>query len=113
MPNTPSVSPIHANKGKGKASDEPRGFRNNNPGNIEKSHIAWAGKVAGSDSRFETFDTMENGTRALAKNLNIHRKAWREHSQEDHRSLGSLARESFAQEVHARSCQCRQRRRCE
>ena len=46
-----------------------RGIRNNNPGNIVKSEIAWQGKVAGQDPRFETFETPEAGIRALGKNL--------------------------------------------
>lgn len=46
-----------------------RGERNNNPGNIVKSASPWQGKVAGTDSRFETFDTPENGIRALARLL--------------------------------------------
>lgn len=47
----------------------PRGVRNHNPGNIEKSATPWQGKVDGSDPRFETFATPELGIRALAKNL--------------------------------------------
>lgn len=46
-----------------------RGLRNNNPGNIVKSGIAWEGKVNGADPRFETFDSPEAGVRALASNL--------------------------------------------
>jgi hypothetical protein len=46
-----------------------RGLRNNNPGNIIRSGIAWKGKVVGTDSRFETFDSVENGLRAVALNL--------------------------------------------
>lgn len=47
----------------------PRGVRNNNPGNIRISPTPWQGKVRGSDLEFETFDTPENGIRALAKVL--------------------------------------------
>jgi len=46
-----------------------RGERNNNPGNIRRSDSAWRGKVASEDAVFETFDTAENGIRALAKLL--------------------------------------------
>lgn len=46
-----------------------RGIRNNNPGNLIKSDIAWEGKVAGSDPKFESFETPEAGIRATAKNL--------------------------------------------
>ena len=46
-----------------------RGIRNNNPGNLVKSGIAWGGKVTGNDARFETFDSPESGVRALATNL--------------------------------------------
>jgi len=48
---------------------DPRGIRNNNPGNIVKSGIAWQGKVAGDDPRFETFDSPQNGLRALCSLL--------------------------------------------
>lgn len=45
-----------------------RGLRNNNPGNIIQSGIAWQGKLDNpTDSRFEQFDTAQNGIRALAK----------------------------------------------
>lgn len=44
----------------------PRGIRNNNPGNIRKGASQWVGKVNGFDQSFETFDTAENGIRALA-----------------------------------------------
>jgi hypothetical protein len=45
----------------------PRGIRNNNPGNIEiNSRNDWKGKIVPSrDHRFETFETMEYGIRAL------------------------------------------------
>ncbi len=46
-----------------------RGERNNNPGNIRKSPIAWRGEIPGSDSSFETFQTPELGIRALGKLL--------------------------------------------
>jgi hypothetical protein len=46
-----------------------RGYRNNNPGNIRylKSH-AWRGQVA-DDNGYGIYDTMQNGTRALGKQL--------------------------------------------
>jgi len=47
----------------------PRGIRNNNPGNIRKSPEKWRGEIEGQDSAFETFDTPENGIRAIAKIL--------------------------------------------
>ena len=47
----------------------PRGIRNNNPGNIRKSQVDWIGEVTGVDESFESFDTMENGIRALGKLL--------------------------------------------
>ena len=43
-----------------------RGERNNNPGNIRKSAIEWKGEVSGDDKAFETFNTPEEGIRALA-----------------------------------------------
>jgi hypothetical protein len=50
----------------------PRGLRNNNPFNIRKSNIKWAGKVVGTDSAFETFSTMEAGLRAGMTNMRTH-----------------------------------------
>jgi hypothetical protein len=47
----------------------PRSLRNNNPGNIEKSAVKWQGEVEGSDSRFVTFATPEDGLRAMQQNL--------------------------------------------
>ena len=48
-----------------------RGLRNNNPGNIIKSNSPWKGKVPHSlntDSRFEQFEQVEYGLRALMRN---------------------------------------------
>ena len=41
-----------------------RGFRNNNPFNLKKSHILWQGKITSTDSVFEQFDTRVYGIRA-------------------------------------------------
>lgn len=43
----------------------PRGIRNNNPGNLVKTGIKWNGEIEGDDSRFETFKSIEFGTRAM------------------------------------------------
>jgi len=49
---------------------EPRGIRNNNPGNIRFSkYNNWLGQV-GSDGEYAIFDKPENGIRAIAKLLN-------------------------------------------
>lgn len=48
-----------------------RGLRNNNPGNLEKSKSPWQGKVPHSqntDGRFEQFESIEMGLRALMIN---------------------------------------------
>jgi hypothetical protein len=43
-----------------------RGIRNNNPGNIRKTNIKWAGEVVpGTDSAFEQFKSMAYGIRAM------------------------------------------------
>lgn len=47
----------------------PRGIRNNNPGNIRKTAIAWRGEIEGKDPEFEAFETLEHGVRAMAKTL--------------------------------------------
>ena len=52
-----------------------RGIRNNNPGNIRKSSIAWQGKT-GNDGVFEIFDTPANGIRALARNLLTYQRVY-------------------------------------
>lgn len=48
---------------------QPRGVRNNNPGNLRVSHANnWRGKLRGStkrDKQFEEFETLEYGYRAL------------------------------------------------
>lgn len=50
-------------------SSDPRGIRNNNPGNLEASDKnPWVGQ-AGSDGRFAKFETPEHGIRALGRNL--------------------------------------------
>ena len=42
-----------------------RGLRNNNPGNLVKTKINWAGKLKDSkDTRFEQFETLPYGIRA-------------------------------------------------
>lgn len=49
---------------------EPRGLRLNNPGNLRITMTPWEGKITPSkDAEFETFDCIENGIRALGKNL--------------------------------------------
>ena len=49
-----------------------RGIRNNNPGNLVKTAIAWLGKVPhaqNTDSRFEQFVSPEYGIRAMFKDI--------------------------------------------
>lgn len=46
----------------------PRGIRNNNPGNIKQTGIAWNGAVPGTDPNFVAFNSPEAGIRALALN---------------------------------------------
>ena len=46
----------------------PLGIRNRNPGNLRPSRPPWNGTV-GENGGFAVFDTMENGIRALCKNL--------------------------------------------
>ena len=56
---------------------EPRGIRNNNPGNIRISDNAWQGKVTpNTDGTFEQFDTMVNGVRALAITLSNYQRLY-------------------------------------
>lgn len=58
--------------------NQPRGIRNNNPGNIDYNpRNAWQGQLppdARIESRFARFDTPHNGIRALAKLLLNYRK---------------------------------------
>ncbi|MBW6494577.1 MAG: hypothetical protein K0B16_08490 [Burkholderiaceae bacterium] len=48
---------------------QPRGVRNNNPGNVMKGSDSWRGEVQGNDPRYVTFATPEAGIRAMAKTL--------------------------------------------
>jgi hypothetical protein len=51
-------------------ADLPLGIRSNNPGNLRhSSQFTWIGEVGVNEKGFCIFDTMENGIRALAKNL--------------------------------------------
>jgi len=57
------------------STDLTRGLRNNNPGNMDFNlhNHPWQGEIRPSqDPRFCQFDTMENGVRALAKQLLIY-----------------------------------------
>lgn len=56
----------------------PRGVRNNNPGNIDRSAVAWQGEVRTAaarkqEARFCVFESPEFGFRALAKTLLTYR----------------------------------------
>ncbi|WP_185965303.1 structural protein [Flavobacterium franklandianum] len=49
-----------------------RGIRNNNPGNLIITSIAWLGKIPipqNTDKKFEQFSSMELGIRAMFKDL--------------------------------------------
>lgn len=49
-----------------------RGIRNNNPGNLVYTNIAWQGKLPlsqNTDKHFEQFTTIEYGIRAMFKDL--------------------------------------------
>lgn len=51
-------------------ASQPRGIRNNNPGNIERNATKWAGMATEQhDPRFVSFTSPEYGFRALAKTL--------------------------------------------
>jgi hypothetical protein len=55
----------------------PRGLRNNNPGNIRYTNIAWKGKIYPpnkKDNEFEEFESIQYGVRAMTKNFNTYIK---------------------------------------
>jgi hypothetical protein len=54
---------------------EPKGVRNNNPGNIRVSADNWQGQV-GKDGNFLKFDTAQNGIRAMAKILKTYQNKY-------------------------------------
>jgi hypothetical protein len=57
-----------------KASNKPRGLRNNNPGNIRHSNQAWVGMADKQpDKEFVTFRSIAYGYRALIKTLRTYR----------------------------------------
>jgi hypothetical protein len=71
IPAAPTVPPAKADE------TLPRGIRNNNPGNIQKSEIPWEGKLAdGNDPRYESFDTPEAGIRAVSMNLRAYQEKY-------------------------------------
>ena len=56
-------------------AQEPRGIRNNNPGNIRKSATQWEGQSSTQgDDAFVTFETPEHGIRAMARVLQTYRE---------------------------------------
>ena len=48
---------------------DPKGIRNNNPGNLRASADDWQGKTGVDEDGFVIFDTPENGARALSRTL--------------------------------------------
>lgn len=57
---------------RGVKMSQPRGIRNNNPGNIRYDGTQWQG-LAGNDNGYAIFDSAASGLRALAKVLNTYR----------------------------------------
>lgn len=53
----------------GSGDAQPRGLRNNNPGNIMQGPTKWEGEVQGHDPRYASFASPEAGIRAMGKNL--------------------------------------------
>ena len=53
----------------------PRGFRNNNPGNIRLGND-WRGEINGADKSFETFSSIEWGIRALYKIIEAYKNKY-------------------------------------
>lgn len=51
---------------------QPRGYRNNNPGNIRKSSDQYQGEISSTDKAFKQFETMAYGYRALFVILNTY-----------------------------------------
>lgn len=49
--------------------EQPRGVRNNNPGNIIAGPTQWAGQIEGADPKYASFATPQAGIRALGRNL--------------------------------------------
>lgn len=70
----PFVSNYYGRKGQ-LDKTYPRGIRNNNPGNIRRTSIAWGGEIPDSqktDTAFEQYITFEHGVRASIKNARTH-----------------------------------------
>ncbi|MEO0753952.1 MAG: lytic transglycosylase catalytic, partial [Pseudomonadota bacterium] len=65
----PAVSPRAAPPASRGSASDPRGIRNNNPGNLNYVGQAGATKEAGPNGRFAVFQTAEEGLRALADQL--------------------------------------------
>lgn len=53
----------------GDTGPQPRGIRNNNPGNVTRGEKKWQSEVDGNDPKYSTFATPEAGIRAMGKTL--------------------------------------------
>lgn len=53
----------------GNTGPQPRGVRNNNPGNVMRGETRWQGEVDGNDPRYASFETPEAGIRAMGRTL--------------------------------------------
>jgi hypothetical protein len=53
----------------GSTGPQPRGVRNNNPGNVMRGEDQWQGEITGNDPRYASFSTPEAGIRAMGKTL--------------------------------------------
>jgi hypothetical protein len=64
----PGVVPAVVNAA-GVQGPEPRGVRNNNPGNIIRTNAQWQGEVQSNDPKYSAFSSPEAGIRAMGKTL--------------------------------------------
>src|SRR3546814_9809935 len=81
---------------------EPRGVRNRNPGNIDRTGVPWIGEDRSPEARerehrFCVFKTPEHGFRALVRVLLTYQRKYRLRRSEEHTSeIQSLMRISYA-----------------
>lgn len=79
------------------SSNEPRGVRNNNPGNVQRGGDKWQGEIAGNDPRYASFSTPEAGIRAMGKTLLTYQDTHSLNSVEDFISRWAPATENDTQ----------------
>lgn len=71
-PSSPAAAPTPAGAPAANGASQPRGIRNNNPGNLNYVGQAGATRESGPNGRFAVFQSAEDGLQALAHQLRLY-----------------------------------------